>query len=530
MAFDVRIFTGDNALRWLASLVLGVVFTAWHVWVSLKVGTLAQPIGYDDIVYFIEGARRLHVLQSEGVVPFFKGYIAAPMHSPITIMTAMLGYSIGGITPWAAPAANGIALIAFIRMFYAAAKDVWFPVATGVVIILLLSPIVGVAILEFRPDPWAALFTAAGCYWLVSRYGENRTFVWCGVLCGLALLSKPSIFFVTLLVFGVAFLAATYDLLLAKQWRLFFTRLLRFAVPVLLLAGPHYVVAYQIIFNYIYEVIWGTTSNVWALKLPFLESLNYYLAGPGGKFTLGYWVYASGALLLATIAIAWVKGLRYELRVTLSLLVVFAVAWIFVSLASVKSAFIGIVVTAFLLMFLVHGALFMLRQTAWPWATGILLLLVGVGLANYQPHLTSLHRWPFDHELAQARNARVSELAAKLTELFEKKSSVLAVPVFAHHLNGDILVFELQKQGVLGIQSNTEMAYSDDPARYKSASPLNFIIDLSPQSTDLIQHVTTTRNHDAISELLRTDPNLELVAMVPDHIFGGLIRIYKRIK
>jgi hypothetical protein len=148
---------------WTISFVLAAAFTAFQIQTSLHSGALSLPVTYDDVTYFNGALMRLEVLYRNGGRALLAGFWENPPHAPLQTLLAMVGFGMLGRYPWAADAMNALPIALVLRLFLGfASQSLPLPVAVALAAALLGFPLVGLMVVEFRPDALCALLTATG--------------------------------------------------------------------------------------------------------------------------------------------------------------------------------------------------------------------------------------------------------------------------------------------------------------------------------------------------------------------------------
>ena len=246
---------------------------------------------------------------------------------------------------------NVLPLTLLLRLLLAfAARTLPLAVGVAVAIALLGFPLVGLMVLDFRPDMLCALLTAAGALVVVAdpnwRAGDRRSFVLaCALFVG-ALLAKPTLAPVTVVVFGVA--AAVVVCLRARSrldaWRLFWLGG-RCGALGAALALPYYIAALPHLIEYIHVNVFGSQANIWKHKYSPLDNALYYLTGPGGNVAVGRaWLALTGIVLILAL-----PSIAKQWRTSVGVLLVAVAGYSSVTLPAMKSPYLGMVVPALIL-------------------------------------------------------------------------------------------------------------------------------------------------------------------------------------
>jgi len=328
--------------------ILTAAFVALQITASLKGGTLHFPPTYDDIGYYNDAASRVRILWDSSSISVLKNYIASPPHAPGSTFLAAVGFLMLGVKPWAADAANALPLFLFtliiIRLFSGLPLSIMLPATIS----SLLIPIFGIAIVEFRPDMWAAGFTVLGAL-LITLHDPRVTRI--AVLSGLAfaaaLLMKPTLSPLVIILYGTAIaLRFAPHLRDRKELLIALRSCLIIGGIALILAGPHYILALQHLIEYYRSTVFGAGAAIWSPSLSRSEQLLYYLTGPGGRPSLGYWVYLGALTLVGPVALFALNRHTLAWRATF-VAVLATIAYTVVSVPGNKSAYLGVVFPAF---------------------------------------------------------------------------------------------------------------------------------------------------------------------------------------
>lgn len=352
------------AVALLFSCVVAVIFTALQLNGALAIGKLAFPLSYDDVVYFNDALRRLDTLYAEGFWSLARDYVVVPPHSAVTTFLGVLGFSLFGPTQWAGYTANALILAGFIFLLVREFRGVPNYVAMVASVAFLSAPIFNVVVTEQRPDAMAALATAYGLFVLVTRpwsLGSKTNAVVVGLAAGFALLAKPPVFHLTLILFGfAACLKSIQERRAGVDWRSVGWAWTISVGLAILVSLPFFAFALPRTVMYVWNNTLGAQGSLWSFEMSLLESVGYYLVGAGGKLGIGGWFY----LALPTLVTAVVLAVRYPpIRGTVgSFLSVFLVAYLLVTLPSNKTPFIGLAVSALILMGLVGTTAWLLRR------------------------------------------------------------------------------------------------------------------------------------------------------------------------
>jgi hypothetical protein len=339
-----------RSLYWMA---IAAAYTAFHVISSIHSGKLALPSKYDDVSYLSQGADWLNAWKHGGLAAFWSAGVA---HSPITVYTAFFGFLIFGPYEWAAYAVNGV----FVWLFLMGLDDLSKGLPTYQRLLLPLTaltyPLLANLVMEFRPDVLCSMVTAYLLTLIIKTNWLKPTrsrLLLLGILLGVALLSKPSIFPITIgLTLGGIVITALFDYKKQGYGR----SILKIANKTtqviglgLLVACPYYIFGgLQHISTYINLVILGPNRTIWAKTFPIKENLLYYLDGNGSM--LGNWLGLDICLIVLAISVAISRRDWFVLEKSLVAMLVFGLSYGSVTIPAVKSPFLGVIVSALFLL------------------------------------------------------------------------------------------------------------------------------------------------------------------------------------
>jgi hypothetical protein len=241
----------------------------------------------------------------------------------------------------------------------------------GGAVFVLTFPIVGTLPYHFRPDATGGLATGFGVLMMLrhSPFRVPRTHQYVtGVCFALAFLIKPSAAPFTLWMFvgswalsilagGMTdrFVSAASTVQGRGDGRQgYWAAIWPYWAPVLLLAGPYYLLAGGTVYRYIYENVFGQNREVWRLKRDWLSLARFIVDGEGGQLMLRRHAYlvvglASCAAVLHMVGRRGTGVDRERLRGALALIGALFLAWLFPSLSRYGNPFTGSTFAAILL-------------------------------------------------------------------------------------------------------------------------------------------------------------------------------------
>ncbi len=309
---------GGRAAGWLIAAILAITATVLLLRWSINVGRLAEPAVYDDVTYLLDGARHLQDLYDDGLPGLASGYVHHPPHAPLSTMMALVGFLVFGYHDWGPYAVNGLFILALLGFagYLMRGQPLW--VRASAMLIALLMPLTELGVTEFRPDIAVGAMTAAVAVLIVDgdlARSTGRYRLATGVLLGLTLWAKPSVFPITLALTGVA-LVAVLARDMAQEWvvkrRLPARRDVRphalawagILIPAAAVALPHYVINRHEIIEYIRTNALGDNRRLYAHHAGWAEHARYYLIELAGQVTLGAYFGLFCAVFVACAALA----------------------------------------------------------------------------------------------------------------------------------------------------------------------------------------------------------------------------------
>ena len=305
--------------RWLVIFaIISAAYTANVVQWSLRFGRLAMDPVYNDVGDLIDGLRRLNVLHSAGVHAFCQTFVQSPPHDPWSTLLAIVAFALFGIYDWAPYLLNGLLVFFFLCLAWNVAGHRTFA-RVAITSVVLLSQLPFQAILEFRPDFAAALFTAGFAVLLLKmgihgmeRTVELRAYFCVGLLAGVAYLTKPSFFPHTTVMLFAALFVSEIDRGLLARGRFEILGMIRRSLLTLagavLVAGPYFSVSWRAVLDYfLLNTGSGKDASIWREPGGFWGSLAERLHGYSANITLGRFTNLFAMWLLVGLAIALVR-------------------------------------------------------------------------------------------------------------------------------------------------------------------------------------------------------------------------------
>jgi hypothetical protein len=513
--------------RWLAAVIITAIVGDVLILQSLQFGALALPPVYDDISYFNDGAYRLLAFYRSGLADLFSNLKAGPPHAPLSTALAFSGFSVFGIHAWAAVAANAVLLLFFVRAFLAYAKKLPVGLAILLSLALLGAPFFGRAVLEFRPDMFCSLLIGVGTVGvLATPWPESRRIqVIAGMLFGLALLAKPTVFHLTAALFFAAMFLASCPFFFFRKFARPIAALVITTSVALAIALPYYLVAWHHVLNYIWTTIFGTEASIWVRPLPFRDHVLFYLTGETGRTSLGKWLYVGAAVGIAALWTLWLRAPRHvAVRASLTAAMV-VVSYLAVTIPSFKGPhglpFAAIFLCAVALA-TVELSMRLPRPTAW--AFGVLLTV----FSFWQ------FQWPYAGEPVDSDFARSRwEIVDKAFQAIKSDAvgKVFMLTTSAVYINPSVLELEFHKQGLWPPTLDDVQRIGDLAEHRRRMAQADIIFALTPDFKDVFPQLPTS-TPEFRADLIKTIDGSGLFqapVYIPDPIRGGSVVIYRAL-
>lgn len=504
-------------------LLLATAFTLGVVNYSLHCGKLSLPARYDDVSYLRDGLAKLNLFYKGGLGGLAYSVSLNPPHSPFATAVAFAGYALFGTHDWAPYAANGViifGLLAFTHYLMRGTRP-WQKLAAYCFV--LSAPIAIQCIYEFRPDMAVGLMTSAVIVLLLERplvCASARYLTGTGALLGAALLSKTSVFPITLTFAGSAVLAATIrDRVLlgreanrrsiAKAW-------VTILLPSVLIPLPFYIFNRREIYYYITVNALGENSGIWKLHASLKTHLLYYLIGDGSMvmlrrdFEIMIWLLAAGLVAVA------LRRRKSEVCRAGCYLFLLAVTYAVPTTNPIKDPFLAVVFDFLLIFvsllilrsFLTVREPILVRQIA----SAVLVLLAVAGAYS--------DRWPTDWAAmsradALRRNAYVNELYHGILEHDPERTGQVLIAVTGKFVNADVLGYMADKDGLSTIHFVSDFT-DKSLADFKQALDQSRFVIIGDQNNPEDNASTPySAMLDRTLSMVRSRPDFELIATLP---------------
>ena len=230
---------------------------------------------WDDVVYLVDGQKRLTILDRDGLGRFIFNMWHNPPHSPWSTTLALLGFLIFGLNAWAPYVMNFMLILAFLLIGNSFISDQNSRNRLFILSTILVLPLTLRAVHDFRPDIALGLGTAFFCLSalrvsIFPTKDENRITpcVLLGVLGGVTLLIKPSFLLHSVALFclsiGLAELLSLVTRASNQPLRARAMEWLYFVLSLLAVCGPYYVRSLRTIVGYITQSTGsGRYASIW---------------------------------------------------------------------------------------------------------------------------------------------------------------------------------------------------------------------------------------------------------------------------
>jgi hypothetical protein len=509
-----------HVLCWAA---LSAAFTLLVLNYSLTRGKLIVPAKYDDVTYLRDGLAKLDSFYRGGLNGLLGSAIDHPPHSPFSTIVAFTGYAFFGVHDWSPYAANAViifGLLAFVD-FLTRGLPPWQKLLCF--LFTLTVPIAAQSVYEFRSDMAVGLLTAVFIVLIIQRpfvRAPARYPVVAGVLLGITLLCKTSVFPITLGLAGSAMLAATVrDRILlgraasigamAKAWAFVL-------LPGLLIPLPFYFHNRHEIFYYVTVNALGSNSHIWHLHADLKTHLLYYATGAGAAPMLGRHFGIMAIVLIAGGALALSSGQKTRIARAACYAFVFLVAYVGPTLNPIKDPFLGVTFD-FLMIFvtlLVFRDLLAAGGSSFEGrAAQLALVLLFVAGAWYA-------KWPmYWGERTRAdvvmRNRYMNDLYQGVRSNAPDGKAKVLVGVSGVFVNADALGYMADKDGLTHLDFRSEFTNGDLDGFRRQLDGSRFVITGDVGNPEDDPNTPYSEILDRTLAMVRSRPDFSLIAVCP---------------
>ncbi len=528
-----------SKLFW-AALLITLLHTGLVLAWSLHHGRLALPVYFDDNHSMVDGARRLEILQKEGISSFFKDYQSHPPHAPGHSLLAAGSFCLFGLQEWAPYLTNALflALILFALHLALGTTD-WRLQAVGM-LLLASPPIAGISILEFRSEINVAVLGALGAVLFIRWSGtRQQRFPIASALCFvLCLLIKPAVFPYTLGLVGLCTLFHSRLLFSHADRKV---ELLPWCGDIIVFLGialipalPHYFLDWSHITGYIGNIALSKES-IWLRHDDFLSGLLFHVTGYPGHIMLGRFFLPSLLLIVAALYLHLVRPMKWPPDLPLLPLTFFtAGAYLGVAVNPMNQNYFGMTFHWLLLITAtvsLCGILRLLPESMFPSAgigIGALSLLLFFGL-KLPPSID------FYREKAQGNPLVLAWL--------QHSPELVMEPIRKEHAHGGgtkvwITAYSMINARTLewySLKAREPYQYKDFiECNWKAVPPsldwADFIVVPEPGTPSLETIVPNAAMAAAIIDLISKDPRFTDISRIPSPDGRGGFRVYRKIR
>jgi hypothetical protein len=553
--------TKQRLFRVIYWMAIAAAFTTFHITQSLQHGKLALPLKYDDIAYLAEGIEWLNALRHGGLAGFWNAPVA---HAPISVYTAFLGFIGFGPHLWAPYAMNGVFVFGVLLGLDYLARSLPTYQRLLLPLTALTYPLLANLVMAFRPDIFCSIVTA---YLLVLTIQTNwrkpgrYRILSLGIILGIALLSKPSISPITIILTISSIFISTltsFGIFLAKTPGKSFKRFSNYTLQVLglgiLVACPYYLSGgFILTVNYITSVMFGPNKALWVRPMPLDYTMLYYLTGRGSM--MGAWL--GGNLLLAMIAFALVCYRRREphskqhFNQGIAAITVSTIAYLSVTIPSVKSPFLGLIVTALSLILSFKIMLYLLtnlnqylarasQKTASVLLTSSLIICLALYHWNAYPfigggsHLLSAEQVDNAPRTLDALSSRLASISRSIPRNTQK---TVFITTLLPTINVDNLRIKLGLEGLDNLKmSDLDRNQSDldRPESYLEKIRTSDYVVFPRSSKVSYPSLNHKSNNNfigqAIATVLDNSRNFTLIETIDSPAIEGQIQLYRNLR
>lgn len=510
-----------HVLSWAA---LSAVFTLLVLQYSLSRGKLIVPAHYDDVSYLRDGLAKLDGFYRGGISGLVARTSQHPPHSPFATLAAFAGFAIFGVHDWAPYAANEIIVFTLLAFsdWLTRGMRTWQKLAAF--LFVLSVPISAQAIYEFRPDIFVGLLTTIVIVLLIERplvKAPPGHLPLAGLIAAAALLSKTSIFPITLGLLGSALLAVSIRdrLLLGKEarGRPMMKAWAKFLLPALLIPLPWYLYNRREIYTYVTVNALGKNSEIWTVHASFVDQLLFYATGEkGGGTMLGRHLLLMVAVLAVGAFAALTRcGKKGALRVSCYAFVG-VVAYVGPTINPIKDAYLGVVFDFILIAttLLVFRAL--LSSFAPPpvrtagSAALVILTLLGLWFAKWPMYWGDTNRAD-----VVMRNRYVNDLYAAIRTRDPRGDGTVLVAVTGVFAISDAFGYLADKDGLDKLDFVGDFPNKDIGAFKNQLDRSRFVIIGDPGNPEDDPNTPYSAMLDRTLAMVRGRPDFKLVQTCP---------------
>ena len=501
------------------ALLLSSLFTAVIVQYSFRHGRLLGPPLYDDVTYFNDGLQRLDMAEREGLVSVVRSHIQDPPHSPFATYLAAASFAVFGFHDWAPYAGNFVIVLTLVGFVGYLLREAPRWIRVVIQAFALTVPLAGVSVFDFKPDMACALVTAMGCVLALEKSlftgpGRGRSIA-VGSCFGLALLIKPSIFALTVILLVSSVLLALacdrHETTDASARAAMTPSIALCLATAVLLAAPHFVASGRHYVDYIRSSILASDKPIPDYAGSVADKASYYVTGTGGRQMLGGHLYLCAALLLFLGARSARANADVGRRLA-SLGIVGIVAYLIPTLNPVKQPYFGLAFQEIVVLLGIVALASSLRAggKAGRDARWMVLPLFAGGLA--------LASWPsFWGDWSGTRLSTLGRIVTGIGTTLETEKAPEGSRIFlttSGNITPDVISYEALKRGHHYRVWSDYM--DDDLGRYgRSFDASDFVIAAEPGNGENGPNLPSARILAQTLALVRARPDFDELASFP---------------
>lgn len=414
-----------NRIVITSSIIISALFIVPTLVHAVAVGKLALPVSFDDSSYLLIALNRLAVLQDQGFAGLLDSILSRPPRSFTSEIIPLIGFMFFGVNQVAPYIANSIvAFFGIWALMHFLKADLQKSLL--IIPIVLTWPFTSAFLLELRPDLLAggcvAIGTAIICLLPLDMHHRAKFWWFASALFGAALWAKSSVSPVTVFVLGTALATrVVWTFFLSKRSLESVVRevilCLKVAGLTIVIAFPFYIISFENSIGYILRNTFGSDADIWRSPMPLMDQILYYFVGVGGQIMTGRHIWVFAIFVLVAGGLAVFRRLKINWIAASVFASGFAALWLALTLTQVKTQFIGVGITAFMMVTVVllsKPIVDSLGELHTVWGRrGVL----GIGIASVVGGL-ALFDWYDQHPLGGVANHQLERALAREVDEF----------------------------------------------------------------------------------------------------------------
>ncbi|HEX4569436.1 MAG TPA: hypothetical protein VH184_03340 [Dongiaceae bacterium] len=517
-----------RALRWILAFVITAVFAALQINESFSAGTLAFPPIFDAVNYYLSGAAYLKPFRESGFGGILRAYLAGPPHAPMSTFLAFIGFAVLGIKPWVGPISSAVVLFFFVNALLGVAADLALGHAILLAIAFLGFPLIGDALMTFKPDWFCALLAAAGSLFILLRpdwLTSRRDQLIAGAILGAALWAKPTVFHVVIGLFGAAMLLASLQAL--RQWNIktAATAGLVTMGTGILISLPYYALELGHVLDYIWTTAFGAEAKIWVEQRSLRDHVLFYLIGPIGTRSLGLWLYAGPVIAAALVLRLRASGDWKALHRTGLTIALIVLAYLGVTIPAFKGVH-GLVFAALFLTATAVGTVVLVRRLPRPLAWSVCIALLLFSAWQFMWPYTRARGAPADPVLAASRWGMLHKAVSALGEGTEATIFYETTPLL--YLNYSTVAFQDYVEGRIPPSPATGALIVDLEQQRKNLATADIVFAPAPNAAGAFPSLPTAPSafRAEMIKLIESTGRFGPAIRIADPLGGGPVLFY----